>query len=234
MVARSHPASTFACAFEATTFFTPRSASPIDICPAAALDATLRADGGVQRAVVIAAENMTDIEIIDMHGAPRTKRAVRKVLTGVPADALAGLQAIVLTGRGSLKSRRKIRAGGRAAPENECLGFYHRSTRSRKAWIELVVDNILPPHRSLWERVPIETERRIAETLYHEIAHHLDAGRRRRGNPEDAADAWARAMWREFVRRRYSYLVPIARLLLRILRRWTSARRRAGNGTSQC
>ncbi|HWW60205.1 MAG TPA: hypothetical protein VN181_02455, partial [Thermoanaerobaculia bacterium] len=86
-------------------------------------------------------------------------------------------------------------------------------------WIELIIDNILAPPRALWQRLPIETERRLGEALYHEISHHIDAGRRRSGDLEERAEKWAKDMLRAYFRTKYWYIAPIARFVLRLWRR---------------
>ena len=67
----------------------------------------------------------------------------------------------------------------------------------------------------LW-RVPLVRNMEFAETLFHEVGHHLD---HTLGAPapsgEAAADAWKTRLLRSYARKQYWYLVPFIRLVLR-------------------
>lgn len=59
----------------------------------------------------------------------------------------------------------------------------------------------------------------VAETLYHEIGHHLEhtvGAATRQG--EDAADDWCRRLKRIHFRKRYRYVVPVLKPLARLSR----------------
>jgi hypothetical protein len=105
--------------------------------------------------------------------------------------------------------------------ETDCQSFYHLATKKRKAWIELIVDNILGQRSRLLMLFTVEIERRLGRALYHEISHHLDARCRRHGNREDAAEQFGLEQWRVFFQTKYRLFVPILRLILRAGRRLT-------------
>ena len=135
---------------------------------------------------------------------------------------LAGLSSIVLTDSASLDPFRSIRVEGRSVSERDCKGFYHRQTKSRAPWIELVTDNIVKslPKQFRWFRVFRELA--VARTLFHELGHHrarVVGGVRRH---EREADRWSQQMVRSYFRQVHPVLFFFARRVLwlhRLVRR---------------
>ena len=57
----------------------------------------------------------------------------------------------------------------------------------------------------------------IADVLFHEVGHHLNANMGLIARDEEAsAEAWSLKLWRLHVRKRYSFLIPLVRLVRRI------------------
>jgi len=145
---------------------------------------------------------------------------IAKLLLNLPARYLSGLQCVVLTNATAVGKGKTIRVKGRKYIRKECLGFYHPKSNREQPWIEIVVDNIVASFpssgaaRLVW-RIPFFREMRFAETLLHEIGHHLhhtigalDAG------GETTADAWKRRLIGVYLRKRYWYLVPLLRYVV--------------------
>ncbi|HYO76119.1 MAG TPA: hypothetical protein VE010_06610 [Thermoanaerobaculia bacterium] len=158
------------------------------------------------------------------HTPPRWVRpTVERLLESLPAGHLGAIQAIVLTDAATIGRGKTHRVGRRKYLRNECLGFYHPASRRQGAWIELVVDNIVPRDSSrvlLWFQ--LFRDWYVSKTLYHEIGHHLDAtvGSATRGG-EAAAEDWRRRLSRIHARRHYRHLKPLLRglrLIVRLLR----------------
>lgn len=134
-----------------------------------------------------------------------------------------GLQSVVLTDSASLGRGKTRRVAGRKHDRNKCLGFYHQAWSGQPAWIQLVADNIVagwPCPTPLLRLQPFR-DQEVAETLYHEVGHHLHltVGSGGRGD-EEGAEYWRKILFRIHFRRRYWYLQPVIWALpVRLLRR---------------
>ena len=133
--------------------------------------------------------------------------AVERLLGSLAPEHIGGLGAVILTNAASLRDARTGRVRGRKYRRRECLGFYHRATRDGRAWIELIVDNIVPR----WS-LPLNPIRDavVGFTLYHEIGHHLHetVGSAKRGG-EASADDWAMRLLALHARRRYNFWIRV-------------------------
>ena len=120
---------------------------------------------------------------------------VSKLLSILPERYLSGLRSVVLTNSAAMPRGKTHRVGGRKHIARECLGFYHRVGKGQAAYVSLVVDNILAwgaaystPERDL-------TENAFADTVFHEIGHHLDFTTGASGRcGEAAAEEWRRRL----------------------------------------
>jgi hypothetical protein len=131
------------------------------------------------------------------------------------------------------------RVKGRKYNRRDCRGFYHRATKDAPAWIELAVDNILHGTPPFMLRISSVREGLLANTLYHEIGHHLDGvvGAPARTG-ESAAEAWSTRLVRQHFRQRHPVayrvlktLKPISMpLLLRLYRHASSSGKAAEAG----
>jgi hypothetical protein len=130
------------------------------------------------------------------------------------AEHLSGLQSVVLTDTASIGRGKTRRVGGRKYNRNSCRGFYNYQWRGQPAWIQLVTDNIVAGYPTSLLRVQLLRDLIVAQTLYHEIGHHLHeaVGSATRGG-EDAAEYWRKRLLKIHVQRRYGYLRPLAPVL---------------------
>lgn len=147
--------------------------------------------------------------------------ATRFLLRHTPRNCLVGLKRIVLTNASALSrdQRRQTNwADKRQYRLGEVRAVYHPPSQGQPAWIEVFVDNVLRG----WPRwflccVPMIRHMVFAETVYHEIGHHIHwTIHPEYAEREAAANKWARRLTTYFARRRYWYLLPVA-LVLTIL-----------------
>jgi hypothetical protein len=160
---------------------------------------------------------------------PRYARAaISRILAEIPVKYLAGLQSVVLTNSMAVGRGKTGRVKGKKYVRNKCLGFYHPKWKGDQPWIEIVVDNIVaayfgPGIPPILSRFPMLQNLAFADTLFHEIGHHLDhtVGAPAPGG-EAAAEAWSARLIVFYFRRRYWYLVPfvpVAKVLVRVVRK---------------
>ena len=147
--------------------------------------------------------------------APPVKAAkiVARLVAGVPERHLAGLESIILTNSSGLahsRRRKKTWADNRKVRIVDCRGLYHQAWKGQPAFIELFVDNILKGTHPVVLRIPMLREVQFAETLYHEIGHHIHTTQvpEYRGR-EEAAELWERRLRRSYFRRKYWYVLAI-------------------------
>jgi hypothetical protein len=146
---------------------------------------------------------------------------VERLLRSLAPEHIGGLEAVVLTDSASIGKGKTQRVGKRKHLRNKCRGFYHpRSNSTGGAWIEVILDNVVPgtvPRPLLWFQ--LGRDFLLAETLYHEVGHHLEdsvGAAKRRG--EAAADDWCRRLTRRHMRKNYWYLIPVVRVLRRVVK----------------
>jgi hypothetical protein len=131
------------------------------------------------------------------------KRSVRLLLECVPSQYLSGLRSVTLTNSTGTRELRRGKAWSRKRKVriNECLGFYQGDH------IVLLVDNLLKGPPAWMIRWPPVRNLIIAETLYHEIGHHIHRSMRPvHMEREDVADKWQRYLVSVYLFRRYAYL----------------------------
>ena len=145
----------------------------------------------------------------------------------MPAAYLSSLQAIVLTDAASVGAGRTKRVKGRKFDRRACRGFYRRKHTGSAASIDIVVDNVVAGYHPLFLAFRIVRERLVADVLFHELGHHLDATIGAAApSGEAAAEDWNRRLARSYFQRRYWWLRPIAKVLLPLVR-WMRRRRGA-------
>jgi len=140
---------------------------------------------------------------------------VARLVAGIPERYLAGLEAIILTnadGLGHSRRRQKTWARDHKVRIAACRGLYHHAWKGQPACIELFVDNILKRMHPVVLRIPMLREMQFAETLYHEIGHHIHTTQAPecRGR-EEAAEIWERRLRRSYFWRKYWYVLAILR-----------------------
>jgi hypothetical protein len=127
---------------------------------------------------------------------------------------MIGLSSIVLTESATTVKVKMRRRGGRKYSAKDRLGFY-RPARGEGAIICLIVDNILAHERAVWLQARRDVI--IADVLFHEVGHHLNATMGLIARTEEAsAEAWSLKLWRLHVRKRYPFLIPLVRLGTRL------------------
>lgn len=158
----------------------------------------------------------------------KAAKAVMRLLEGVPQKYLVGLGSVVVTnlsGQPRRHRRGKTTSRGRRISQSRVLGRYHQEWQGESPWIELYVDRILRryPRWALW--IPFVRDIAIGKTLYHELGHHVHLCiRPEYREKEDVADDWGRKFNTQFARRKYWYLIPVAKVLSPFLN-WLSRRR---------
>jgi hypothetical protein len=140
-------------------------------------------------------------------------KVVRRLLARVPNQYLRGLDCVVLTNLSGQPRRNrlgKVTSRGRRIEKSRVAGLYHQKWKGQPPWIELYVDQILR-RWTLW--IPFARDLAIADTLYHELGHHVHLFiRPEYREKEDVADDWKRKFMKIFLRREYWYLIPLAML----------------------
>lgn len=139
---------------------------------------------------------------------------------------------MILTNGSAIGRGKTRRVRGRKFQRRECRGFYNPGGRNARPFIELVVDNVIGNRRL--PNFKLIRDVIVADTLYHEIGHHLHStvGSARRGG-EASADDWAERLTELHMRRQYRWMNSIARIinpiakpLMTIITRHLSTRRR--------
>lgn len=159
---------------------------------------------------------------------PYFRPLIEDLLAFLPRDYLVGLQTVLLTNSAAVtprQRRQKIFQRGKKHKLIEALGAYYRGTRSRQAYVALFVDNILKSCEPTLLRLSVFRRAMIAETLFHEVGHHIHAVHRPvHDGKENVAEDWERKLKRAYIRKRYWYLNPFWRpvgfLLKFIVRVW--------------
>ncbi len=152
------------------------------------------------------------------------RRTIERLLSTLPDRYHSGLESVVLTNAAAVGPGKTDRIGNRKYYRRDCRGFYHSRRESGKPWIEIIVDNVIADTPLAAIKVPPIREIMFAETLFHEVGHHLNAtvGSLARGG-ESAAEKWCRRLTRHYFRNQYWYLMPllwpVQMLFGRIIRR---------------
>lgn len=149
----------------------------------------------------------------DFEPPPQLRPQIERLLQAVPRKYLAGLKTVLLTNRSALtREQRRQKVTGRKGRYSlaDARGAYYQATDSRSAYVLLMVDNML----SAWPvgilRIPYLGPLVLAETLYHEIGHHIHAVHEPiHDGKENVAERWQHRLKRGFIRRRYWYLRPL-------------------------
>lgn len=144
---------------------------------------------------------------------PWVASTVLRLVQSIPPTHLIGLASVVLTESATtVKVKMRRRAGRKYSPKDR-LGFY-RPAWGEGALIYLIVDNILAHEGDAW--LQAKRDAMSADVLFHEVGHHLNAKMGLIARDEEAsAEAWSLKLWRLHIRRRYSFLIPLVRLVKR-------------------
>jgi len=141
------------------------------------------------------------------------RRAVGRLLSGVPDKYLSGLKAIILTNAEGLshdRRRQKTLSRKRKVLVRESRGLYYQKWQNEPAWIEVFVDNVCQGWPSWLLRIPFFRDLAFADVVFHELGHHIQKTQvpefRER---EDVADKWSKRLSHHYFWRRYWYLMPL-------------------------
>jgi hypothetical protein len=157
---------------------------------------------------------------------------VERMLASVPPKYLVGLSEVVLTNSSGLsrEMRRSVtKSRGRKVRVAEARGLYRQAWNGKPAWIQIFVDNTLSGReKGWWLKLSLQREVSLASVLFHEVGHHIHYTTRPEfREKEDVADSWMRKLRKNYLRRRYAWLIPFIPFL-RII-----GERLAGSGKSK-
>ena len=138
---------------------------------------------------------------------------VDRLLKKVPNKYLGNLHQVIIINSKNLNHkyrRKKVKSGNNTYRYKDCRGFYYQEWKGRPAYIELIIDNILLNWPIVLVKIPFIYDNLIAETLYHELGHHIH----KYHEPifkekENVAEAWSKRLSNYYLRRRYWYLSVI-------------------------
>jgi hypothetical protein len=140
--------------------------------------------------------------------------SVRQLLAVVPEKYLSGLYKVTLTNSGRMhKVRGKMFAGKYRVRPADCRGLY------ADGHIRLLIDQIFCECPEYFLLFPPLKKFLLAQTLYHEIGHHIHKleSPGYRVNRETFADEWRDKLMPLFLRR-YWYLAPFFRIAFSLVR----------------
>ena len=144
-------------------------------------------------------------------------KVVRQLLASIPERYLIGLDCIVLTDMAGQPRRNRLgktTRRGRRIAQSRVAGPFHPLWNGQLPWVELYVDQILRPYPrfALW--LPLIRNISIAETLFHEVGHHVHYYiRPEHREKEDVADDWGKKFAGAYLRKKYWYLSPFVRTI---------------------
>ena len=156
-------------------------------------------------------------------------RSVRQLLAVVPDKYLSGLHKVTLTNSSRMrKVRGKLRVGKQRVRPADCNGLYGDGQ------IKLLIDQILCEVPELFLLWPPLKKFLIAQTLYHEVGHHIHKleSPGYRSNHEAFADEWRDKLMPLFLRR-YSYLAPFYRIAFAVARPFRRSKAATDNPSAQ-
>lgn len=142
---------------------------------------------------------------------------VHRLLDGIPSKYLVGLKTVVLTdtdGLNHAERRKKTQSRGKTVRIRVCRGLYNRASKDAPAWIEIFVDNCTRDYPRKMLAVAYFADNLLGEVLFHEIGHHIHTTQAPEFKEcEDVAESWRKRLSKIYFRRRYWYLIPVARLV---------------------
>ena len=155
--------------------------------------------------------------------------SVRQLLAVVPEKYLSGLYKVTLTNSGRLrKVRGKLWAGKDRVRPAECRGLYS------EGHVQLLIDQIFCECPEYFLLFPPLKKFLLAQTLYHEIGHHIHKleSPGYRANREPFADEWRDKLMPLFLRR-YLYLAPFFRIAFFVVRPFRRAKDETTSSSAQ-
>jgi hypothetical protein len=155
---------------------------------------------------------------------------VEALVQSVPEKYLTGLKCIILTNTRAFNRslrRKKVKHRGRKRSRVEANGIYQPAWPGHQAFIQLYVDNILAQYPTSWLRISCLRQLLFAETVFHEVGHHVHATKVREfGSAEDVADEWAQRLTARYFGRKYWYVLKLRKAMRIGSRYWNRRNRR--------
>ena len=185
---------------------------------------------------VVSAQNPQVIVHFSGHTPPfNPVPTVERMLAYVPPKYLVGLSEVVLTNSSGLsrKIRRSVtKSSKRKFKIVECRGLYRQAWQGTPAWIQIFLDNTLKGwEKGWWLKLPLLRDILLSDVLFHEVGHHIHfTARPELREKEDVADSWMRKLRRQYLRRRYDWLISLTPLL-RPLGHWLADSGKAKTAT---
>jgi hypothetical protein len=161
------------------------------------------------------------IAIYENYGAYKpglnVRKMVEELLDSIDPNYLQGLSSVVLSSQSQLPRkgrRKKFLSRGRSLSVSRIRGFYRQSWQGQPAHIELYVDKILGPKPGWKVHIPTAGFFLIANTLFHELGHHLHKTQYPEfKEKEDVAEEWRKKLVKIAFQKRYPFALPFVKLL---------------------
>ncbi|MBX3301218.1 MAG: hypothetical protein KF693_03280 [Nitrospira sp.] len=145
-----------------------------------------------------------------------TAKLVVSLLDNVPSRVYIGLAQVCLADASSLSRARRRLKTTQKARVGETRAVYWPPSIREPARIEIFVDKVLSQLPSIFRKIEFFRELVIAQVLFHELGHHLQAQRKvrlRRMKEEGFAEAIAAKLLRRLINRKYKFLKPFIAVL---------------------
>ena len=150
---------------------------------------------------------------------------VRALLACVPPEYLNGLDRVVLSHTSTFartRRRQQTYSRGHKVLTAQSRGMYHAAYKGEPAWIEIIVDNVLPERAAyrwigalVWPRWLGDYI--VSEVLYHELGHHIHRTLKpEHREQEDIADEWQKKLTRAMMRSRHGLALKLISLAFAI------------------
>ena len=140
-------------------------------------------------------------------------KVITRLISGISQRYLIGLKTIVLTNaKGLSHDRRRAKTWARKRKVSiiESFGLYHEKWQGEPAWIEIFVDNVLQYWPSSLSLTPFFRDFVFADVFFHELGHHIHKTQMpQHKEREDVADKGRSLLMRQYLRRKYWYLMPV-------------------------
>ncbi len=156
------------------------------------------------------------LDVVESYGSydppKEAAKLVVSLLDTVPKSLYVGLAQVCLTDASVLSRAKRRRKTTQKSRVGETLAVYWPSSIRESARIEIFVDKVLDQLPPTLRRVEFIRELVIADVLFHELGHHVQAKARvrlRRNKEETFADNIAAKLLRRLINRKYRFLKPL-------------------------
>lgn len=147
------------------------------------------------------------------------QRTIEDLISYIPPKYVINLNVIVLTNSSALsRNERKQKTWSRNKKYkiNECRGLYYGNKKENKAYIKLIIDNIIDDKKVYY--IPFFRDLLIAPVLFHEVGHHIHKFIKPEYNErEDVADNWS-DKFMGLLGLKYWFLLPVLWVVAKIFK----------------